>query len=92
MSETETIAAMEAELARDRADLEQAIRRKEQLPGNISHSGFRLVWIGIDLRIEIHMLSDRIFRNNGRLFNAKRRCESERKSGGNDNVAIRKES
>jgi len=88
MSETETIAAMEAELVRDQADLEQAIQRKKQLSGNIPHAGFRLVSIGIGLRIEILRLSDRIFRNNGRLFNAKRRCELERQSRGKDNVAI----
>jgi len=88
MSEPKTIAAMAAELARDRANLEQALRQKENLSENVPQFGFRIVPIGINLRAEIHMLSDRIFRNNGRLFNEKRRCESEQKSRGKDNVAI----
>jgi hypothetical protein len=68
----EAIADIEQELARDRANLEQAIRKREQLSVNRAHCGFHTAAIGISLRFDIHRLSDNIFRNKCRLVNAKR--------------------
>jgi hypothetical protein len=72
------IEALEAEIARDLAKLERAVRQREQLSETIPHLGFRTVSIGIDLRFSIHSLSDNISRNKHLLVNAKRRSEFKR--------------
>jgi len=78
MTYPESIAEIEAEISRDRVELEQAIRQKEQLSGNIPRFGFRAVSIGIDLRFNIHRLSDRLSRNKRLLVSAKQRSELNR--------------
>jgi hypothetical protein len=72
MSDPEAIAKIEAELARDCARLEQVQQERAQLLKNIPHLRLGAVAIGISLRVDIHGLSDRIFRNRCRLANVSR--------------------
>lgn len=72
MSDPQAIAMIEAELARDCARLEQVQEEKAQLLKNIYHLGFCAVATGIRLRVDVQVLSDRIFRNKCRLASASR--------------------
>ena len=75
MSDPETISVMQAELDRDRLDLQDAVRQMHELSANAPHVGFQVAWLGIRLRAKIEMLSYRTFRSNLHLAGARRRSE-----------------
>ena len=68
----EAIREIEMELARDQADLEQAIQKRKKLSADSTPGGYRAVAIGISLRSEIQSLSNRLFKGRFRLTNARR--------------------
>jgi hypothetical protein len=68
----EAIREIEMELARDQADLEQAIQKRKKLSADSTPGGYHAVAIGISLRSEIQSLSNRLFKGRFRLMNARR--------------------
>jgi hypothetical protein len=68
----ERIVEVEADLARDRSELEHALKMREDLLADGTRCGFRNAAIGISLRFDIQGLTQRIAKNRYRLINAKK--------------------